>query len=388
MTRVLSSGLIVTLALGSSASAQCPTQTGKLVPTLAPTSGQAFGVDVAVFEGRAVVGSENREQAYVYERDASGAWVEVAQLTPASFFASNAFGDTVAVGTDTVAVGGLDVIGGVAETVLYLFEEDPLTGEWQQTQTITPGQSAAFAGETLVVAGDDQLQFLERGPTGDWGVVQSVPTGTGFLYGFTVAADGDTAMVSAARYLSLCYGCPAEPVYVYQRRNGVWQLAQQLRESDALGDTANGFGWAIDVLGDTAVVTRPGNTYQHPSKQVPGQAFVYERTRGRWQRVATLTAAVPAAQDFFGRSLALTPGGLYVGAPGTDAPVDSGSVFAFARSGGSWPFVCELKANNPSFGDTLGSSLGAYGGALVVGCPGDDTLMGPLSGSALLFDAP
>jgi len=94
------------------------------------------------------------------------------------------------------------------------------------------------------------------------------------------------------------------------------------------------------------------------------------------------------AQDFFGISVALSADqstlavGAYwedSGAPGIDgdeadnAELQSGAVYVYVRNAGTWIREAYLKASNPGFHDTFGTSvaLSADGSTLAVGAPGE-----------------
>ncbi len=101
--------------------------------------------------------------------------------------------------------------------------------------------------------------------------------------------------------------------------------------------------------------------------------------------VAKLTAADGAADDRFGRSVALDGGTALVGARlDDDAGTNSGSAYLFDAGTGTQ--TAKLTASDAAAGDNFGFSVALDGGTALVGAIGDDD-GGNTSGSAYLFDA-
>src|SRR5690606_8690459 len=83
-----------------------------------------------------------------------------------------------------------------------------------------------------------------------------------------------------------------------------------------------------------------------------GVVYIYTRTAGVWTLQATLTANDRAIGDLFGVALALDGDTLAVSAPGADTAggTDSGAVYVFTRSGGTWTQQAKLVTNSPASG--------------------------------------
>jgi len=114
-----------------------------------------------------------------------------------------------------------------------------------------------------------------------------------------------------------------------------------------------------------------------------GAVYLFVRKDAGWSQDAYIKASNSEVDDWFGRSLALSADGttLAVGAPGEDSGSssdqksntadNSGAVYVFSRSAGSWSQVAYVKASRPAAGDSFGSSvaLSGDGSMLVVGAP-------------------
>lgn len=105
-----------------------------------------------------------------------------------------------------------------------------------------------------------------------------------------------------------------------------------------------------------------------------------------WSQQAYLKASNSAADDEFGRSVAVSGDTVVVGAPYEDSnatgvngdelsnsATGSGAVYVFTRSGSVWSQQAYLKASNASVGDTFGWSVAIDGDTLVVGAPFEDS---------------
>ncbi|MFN7476875.1 MAG: integrin [Burkholderiales bacterium] len=137
----------------------------------------------------------------------------------------------------------------------------------------------------------------------------------------------------------------------------------------------DGFGTSVALSGDgnTLAVGAPG---EDGSASDSGAVYVFTRSGGSWsQQGSPIKATSPALGDRFGSAVALSNDGntLVVGAPGRN--VDAGSAYVFVRSGISWTEEDNLTASNAEAGDGFGASvaLSNDGNTLAVGAPFEDS---------------
>jgi hypothetical protein len=113
---------------------------------------------------------------------------------------------------------------------------------------------------------------------------------------------------------------------------------------------------------------------------------VYPLTIDPWLQQAKLTASDGAAEDRFGRSVAISGDTVVVGAHGDDDNgTNSGSAYVFVKSG-NWSDMTEtakLTASDGAASDLFGLSVAISGDTVVVGAYDDD--FGDKSGSAYVF---
>jgi len=188
-------------------------------------------------------------------------------------------------------------------------------------------------------------------------------------FGYSVAVDGDTAVIGA--YGDDDLGTDSGAAYVFTRdAAGVWSLQQKLTASDGASD--NRFGWAVAVHGDIAVIGNESWDFFDPP---PGAAYVFTRdSAGVWSEQQKLTAYDGVGGDYFGESVAVSGSTIVVGAYGDDdVGTDSGSVYVFTSdSGGTWSLQQKLTANYGTSDDWFGRSLDVDGDTTVVAAWGYD----------------
>ncbi|WP_405575899.1 LamG-like jellyroll fold domain-containing protein [Winogradskyella sp. Asnod2-B02-A] len=200
----------------------------------------------------------------------------------------------------------------------------------------------------------------------------------GDQFGTTVAIDGDYAIVGA--YANSDAGGSSGSAYIFERSGNSWTEQEILMASDAAaGDQ---FGSSVSIDGDYAIVGANDNDDAGGSS---GSTYIFVRLGGSWTEQAKLTASDATAGDRFGYSVAIDGDYAIVGAYGNDdAGNNSGSAYIFVRSGSTWTEQEELIAFDTAGGDQFGSSVSIAGDYAIVGAFGNDDA-GSSSGSAYIF---
>lgn len=228
--------------------------------------------------GTVVSGQANVGAAYVFERQASGAWHEVAKLTASDGAGQDNFGFSVALSSGRAVVGayGDDHAAGVDAGSAYVFERQG-SGAWLQVAKLTASGSAA----------------------GDW-------------FGRAVAIDGDLVIVGAP-FDDTGAGSNAGSATVFERQ-GSSAYVEKATLLPSVSAPNDAFGWAVSTRAGRALV---GAYLQATSAgSAAGAAFLFERTPGgAWTEVKRLTAPDGAPNDRFGVALALSAERAVVGAP-------------------------------------------------------------------------
>ena len=252
---------------------------------------------------------------YLFERDASGTWTQQTAVSGEDSASDVAFGDSLGLYGDTLAVGakwhGLPSGGAV-----YVFRK-AASGSWAQ-ESLLVGSNTEF---------DDN-------------------------FGWSLALDGNTLAVGAMQEDSGATGVGGDEddnsapfsgaTYVFVRNDsGTWQPQAYLKASNAEADDI--FGYAVAVRGDWLAVgadneasAASGADGDQSDNTLPGSGAVYLFARdsdGIWSQQLYLKAASPRFNVRMGRGVAFTHNGLAVAAPfedGIDATsLDAGVVHVF-----------------------------------------------------------
>ena len=280
----------------------------------------------------------------------------------------------------------------------YPLTLDPLIQQ-QKLQASTPaatdlfGQSVSLSGDTAIVGAyqDNNSAGADAGSAyvftrsdGVWTEqqrLQASDAAAGDFFGFSVAMNGDTAVVGSIRDKNSS-GQAAGSAYVFTRSNGVWTQQQRLQPSDvALNDQ---FGYFVSVSGDTAVVS---SVADDDGGEQAGSAYVFTRSNGVWTQQQKIQASDRKASANFGHSLSLDGDTVIIGAWQDDPNSHNraiGAAYVFTRSNGVWTQQQKLTASNASSLDFFGTSVALSGDTAIVGAPLVDDV-GHDAGAAYVF---
>lgn len=361
--------------------------------------GDGFGLSLSASEDTLVVGTFGRGFAYVFNRDGGGIWSEQVKLVANGGAADDRFGWSVSVSDDTAVVGahGDDDGRGAA----YVFMRDA-SGAWSEQAKLVAsdgaegddfGFSVSISGDTVVVGAQRDADHggrsgsayvFTRDESGAWSeqakLVASDAAAEGF-FGGSVSLDRETVVVGASGGDS--NGFRGGSAYVFTREaSGDWTEKAKLVASD--GAANEGFGISVSVGGDTIAVGTFGNSLDG---SLLGSAYVFARDAdGVWFQQAKLLANEGVADLFFFWSVSVSGNTVVVGAEGNSDNGDVGSAYVFSiDSGGLWAEQAKLLASDGTSNDTFGGAVSISGQTVFVGAWGDDE-NGTRSGSAYVFD--
>ena len=241
-----------------------------------------FGVAVDVVGDTIVVGAhgDNDEgfqtgAVYVFRRNGT-TWTEEQKLKASDAAPDSAFGSSVALSEQTIAIGApSESSGALSSGAVYVFVNDGTS--WQQQGKIKAnsamnnqqlGSTVSVSGDTIVAAAPGELIGE---PADDFNNVLSKGavyifdrTGTSWDHqkrfferdrnrtgGFAVRAaiDGDTIIVGDPTYDAGARFTGA--VYVFERNGNGWSLKHTLAAND--GQFLQAMGFSIAVSGDTVI---------------------------------------------------------------------------------------------------------------------------------------
>lgn len=188
-------------------------------------------------------------------------------------------------------------------------------------------------------------------------------------------------------------------VYVYARSGATWSQQAYIKATNTRTNDNFGTALAISADGNTLAVgansedsgaTGINGDQMSSAASGSGAVYVFTRVVATWSHQAYVKASNTEAQDWFGWSVAISGDGntLVVGAvdedgnatgvngsPANNLSTDSGAIYVFGRSGGTWTQRAYVKASNTGIYDAFGMSvaLSADGDTLAVGADAEDS---------------
>ena len=266
------------------------------------TNDFAFGADLLIRENEAFVGTcsklENgiNRRAICRYRLTNNQWQLIEKLIAENSPESEYFGGRMAATNDHWVLGVTEADDeGQNAGAAYVFES--FGDDWVQPQKLTGGQGSprAHAGSSLALFGD---RILFGAPYQDRGVFNGVGA-----------------------------------AYVYQFDGARWWPEQKLLAND--GDDHDQFGTAILLQDDLIMIGAPMK--DHPPHYEAGSIYWFAQQGNQWQQVKRIQAPAPSKNMYYGRSLAMIDGRLFVGATGdNEAGEGAGAVYVLEMQQGMW----------------------------------------------------
>lgn len=300
---------------------------------LRPVPGQnyQFGSSLALHGDVAVCGVPfDGDQAFwtgsveVFRFDGT-TWQHEQRLTASDASTGSRFGSSVDYDGERILVGARSAGGQFVETgAAYVFRHDGV--QWiEERKLLAPdpgimsqfGYAVGIDGDTAVMGAwrdDDGGLFsgsayvFRDGPTG-WAFEQKLLASDLFefyRFGGDVAIQGDRIAVSA--YEADVMGFRAGAVYIYERAGSTWSETARLTASDT--DAPENFGWAIDLDGDLLAVS---NRRDATPVVESGSIYLFRESGGSWSELAKQTAPTSPG-GLLGQSLALSGDRVLAGA--------------------------------------------------------------------------
>lgn len=142
------------------------------------------------------------------------------------------------------------------------------------------------------------------------------------------------------------------------------------------------FGRSVSISGESVIV---GAYSDNNGAARQGSAYIFTRSGTVWTQQAKLVAPDPAANDFFGWSVAISDDRAVVGANAEDTTpnVNNGVAFVFVRTGTTWTQQSRLMAADTDSGDEFGFSVAIDGGRIAVGA--DEKNLGTTSSNGAVY---
>lgn len=356
----------------------------------------SIGTSVAIDGETAVVGcggdqvgnniAQGSAMVYVLK---DGVWRKQQQLIASDGAGRDYFGSSVAVSGDTIVVNAPRY--GANETrqgVVYVFARSGST--WTQQAKLTAadepyqyafGFSVSIRGDQIAVGAPNALQGAAGNQTPKGGVYLFTRTGSTWTrvlklgaadgekfdgFGGTVSLSGNRLAVSAAG-AQIANKTFRGAVYIYEGAGASWQQRAKLNADE--GGAASGYGSCIALDGDTLLVGSAGD--ESGGHALQGKAFVYAAGAGTpqtWALQKKLEIADGAIGDRFGLSVALSGETALIGANNFESEDPKrNAVYVFSRSGDDWTRRQKLEMRDAADSEGFGQATAIDHGVVFVG---------------------
>jgi hypothetical protein len=188
---------------------------------------------------------------------------------------------------------------------------------------------------------------------------------TGDRFGFAMATDGRWLAVGA-KFVDTFSGEDGGAVYVYRKQaDGQWAFVQKLVPMH--GGIGDEFGESVALWHNQLVVGARSALNGNGSSSGVAYVFKWRGHQRGWVETAIVEPSDGSDDDEFGRSVALGPGRLIVGARFADNSIqaDTGAVYVYHYSTGKKQWALEQKLVDPEGqpGDEFGRAI-AYDASL------------------------
>ena len=193
---------------------------------------------------------------------------------------------------------------------------------------------------------------------------------SGDRFGSSVYVSGEYALSGAWAYDGIGNFSGAVYVYRFDAERKSWIQQQILEASDAqLGQFGDGFGFAVYINDDVAVIGAPGDDEACPNSPKfcnSGYAYVfrYDPDTSKWIEEDKLFASDGDVEDNFGSSVSISGNVAIVGVhldDDDDFGINSGSAYIFRKDPKSNDWVEEVKLTAPD-----ANTEGSFGTAVAI----------------------
>lgn len=268
---------------------------------------------------------------FTYQYDGTD-WLENAALQAPTPQAEAKFGRSLSVDGNWLAVGAYQSDSGATDSgSVNIFEWTGSAWTHRQTLTAPTPSERAYFGQSVLISGD----LLAVGAPGT--------------------------------------GQSSGTVYVYRRSGSTYAWEATLTPSTGSGGDASGYSlaWSGSQLFIGApLATVDGNLFV-------GAVYAFSESASVWSEDQQINNPRPMKYDMFGSALSVHDDALVVGAMGSDeAGTNAGSVYLYHENGGSglWEGIQRLLPIDRESEARFGASLLSLNESLVVGAPGSQAL--------------
>ena len=205
-------------------------------------------------------------------------------------------------------------------------------------------------------------------------------------FGNSVAIDGNTVVIGEEAYNS--YGGRAY-VFEYDAQTHTYTQVAILSSSSTKADDY--FGRSVAVSGDTVVI---GAVYNDDNGSNSGTVYIYEKPPTGWEDTTQENARLNPSTvgHAFGESVAISGDTIVIGAESEgEVQGETGVAYIYEKPAGGWRDsdreTAMLKASDAGSGDYFGRSVAISGDTVIIGAFKEDNINTD-SGAAYIYEKP
>lgn len=227
-------------------------------------NGDDFGLSVDLTGNTAVVGAPGKGAVYIYQLNTvDGSWVEFQKLTSADA----GYGYSVSISGQSIAVGADQT------STAYLYQYHPTSKTWAQVQQLTSGQPASEAfGSSISVFSNSVLvgaphknsdtggaYLFEYNPTTQvWDLTKTFiasDAAIGDKFGTAVGLYGDSVVIGAPGDDDRGSNAGATYIFNHNKSGNTWDQKSKITVKEGAAGFA--FGSSVDVWANGAIAGSP-----------------------------------------------------------------------------------------------------------------------------------
>ncbi|RYZ93506.1 MAG: hypothetical protein EOP06_00610 [Proteobacteria bacterium] len=320
-------------------------------------SSDRFGSGIAVFGGKALIGSPTNDgnddgKVFAFELT-NGSWMLQETLENPEGNPTSNFGGSVAMTSSRAAIGE------VGSSSVYYYEYDSSNRSWGFQHKFSAdgdfGDKVAIDNELVVIgkparSGTPFVQ-VHRGSGTTWNQVIQIDGPGDAEFGESIALTPTHLIVGGTSESGT--GRPAGVVYSYTR-------ASNFTDAFEIEHPTQFHGHAVAASGNTLVV---GDPFDANAGVWSGEVRVYGLDGANtWTLRQTISGS---GEMRFGMAVAIQGDRLFIGAPGDEG--GEGKVYVYRRSGGMFNQTDTIRVPNAGPSNGSGASLSLNGNTLLIG---------------------
>lgn len=336
------------------------------------------GFSAAMSAGRLLIGASNAAKLYEFD-PTTGATTLLQGIMKEGLYELQGFGSTVAVDGNQIAFGapGTDFpelnLRGSGTAYFYRTQS---TRNWEATAPLTLpspvaaegfGQCVAASGNLLLVgtanaqiAKGRVAAYLTEPTMARVQIFSAADPEVGDGFGSAIALEGNSAMI-ASPGIGNAFTTRTPALYAFSRstETGQWQQTQKIPLQISQSSFTDVLATAVAMNGDTVATNYSSST------AIDGRIFTWRKNdAGQWiSSFEVNRTAAPGASAAFGTSLAIQGDTLFVGDPNANGK--KGAVYTFRRSASQWIAGPVIAPKDPAY-SAFGRAVAVRDGWLAV----------------------